>query len=303
MQDKKKPKPTKTEPAATRDRTDPNAKLTPKTRVVADGGGGADRHVLANGHDHGPITVRLARSAVVPTSDIALWAAIRKSTDAISFNNYDDFVTDVFKSFGRGTSSLSEEEAEAVERVASRRFLPFSNIEPYRLLKVATEVFLALYGAVNTKEDDAFFTQADADAATRTLDGEVVTIGDLEDLWDDYLVPPNGRRRLLPYLDIIRRRIDGCALQTILPTSEIDDSVEDGLALHTFGRGFTSKLFRPFMFELLWSYWQEEGMLVQTMNACPCTTSRSRPRGRTADGPARSYLRTRSGSTQRASSR
>lgn len=263
MQEKKKQKPMKTG-----DRSQDPGALTPKTTVPIDTSrDSVERHGFGHGHDDRSITVHLARSAVTRTNDLALWAAIRKSTDAISFTRYDDFMTQVFAAFGRNNNAaLPGPVQDEIKSVASRRGLPFSGTDPYLLLKSATEVFLAANGAVDTSDADAYFSQAEADAATRTLDGECVTIGDLEFLWDEYRVP-SGEGTLIPYLDVIRRRIDGCALQRMGPAAGFEAVSNDAFTIPSFDRVLSDKLFRPYMFELIWSYWQEEGMLVQTMNA------------------------------------
>jgi hypothetical protein len=155
-------------------------------------------------------------------------------------------------------------EEERLAQTASRRFLPFCNVDPYLLLKIGTEVFLALNGAVDSGKDNLGFDDIDAEAISRTLDGQRVTPGSLECLWDAYRVPRgNG---LLPYLDIIRRRIDTCSRGKLSPTIDEEELAISNEAVD-FDRFLKDKLFRPYMFELIWSYWHEEGMLIQTMNA------------------------------------
>jgi hypothetical protein len=179
-------------------------------------------------------------------------------------------MTDVFEAFSRNGNSRSNDPlVNSIKKVASKRGLPFANTDPYLLLKSATEVFLALFGAVDTQQPRAYFGDNEAEAATRTLDGEIVTAEDLECLWDRYLTPPTSSKgALLPYLDIISKRLDGCALQRIAPAPQAKAASIDGdPAFESFDSVLSDKLYRPYMFELIWSYWQEEGMLVQTMNA------------------------------------
>ena len=261
----RKPRPTTTTGVA-----DSRADLSPVTRFGLSGGS-KDIETTDNdcftGDDNSTVTVRLARSAVQPTNDIALWAAIRKSTAALSFNNYDAYINEVFSQFGRNLNSVSNEPFDDLGDLARRRALPFSNIDSYFLLKVATELFLAVNGAVDTRRDEGEFGSDEAAAASRTIDAPV-SIADLECAWNAYRVPDNGQGRdLLPYMDIIRRRVDGCSLQRMIATAPVDNSADTSLAAMGLSGFLSDKLYRPYFFELIWSYWQEEGMLVQTMNA------------------------------------
>ena len=97
---------------------------------------------------------------------------------------------------------------------------------------------------------------------------------ELADDWDAYLKPVASST--LPYLyDIVRLKLG-------------DVQVVDGDIAHGARKYYgilRSKLTRPTFLELIWNYWHEEGMLVQTLNviswrvpepARPRRTTRSR---------------------------
>ena len=213
----------------------------------------------------GPITVRLGRTTVAPTSDLTLWALIRKSTEAISFNNYESFMKRVFEHFLGLPSSFDDEAAKTLKKLKRNRALPFRNIDPYLILKVGTEFFLAVKGAVDTNFP-AGFGPRDADAVSRTLDGQRVTAENLECLWNVYRDSEgDDDNKLIPYFDIISRRIDTCGRGTV-PATFAASSADSAESLN-LDYVLSEKLYKPYMFELIWSYWHEEGMLVQTMNA------------------------------------
>jgi hypothetical protein len=84
----------------------------------------------------------------------------------------------------------------------------------------------------------------------------------LKRLWDQYLSHVNGKGPVtttLPYLALIRRKLGDESI--IQQDSTLQGAMEvcDGI--------MQQKLAQPCFFELIWSYWHEEGMLVQTLNA------------------------------------
>src|SRR5262249_12914611 len=81
-----------------------------------------------------------------------------------------------------------------------------------------------------------------------------------ENLWERYLEPLDGmdgrHARILPYLALIRRKLGDIATVRTTAASIVDQQV--GL--------IQEKLVHPILLELIWSYWMEEGMLVQAFN-------------------------------------
>jgi hypothetical protein len=182
-----------------------------------------------------PIThVALARSAVTPTADQALWANIRAATNAVSFNNYATFVDTV----------LCDSSNLAAFVTSALRNLPFPGVDGYAALKAATEIFLMKNCGVagnfsyNLAEEGA--------RMNRTL-----AAGDIEREFDSYT-----EGDMLPYLAAIRAKLGDVPLGT--------DPKHIGVKCYSLLR---QRLENPCMIELLWSYWHEEGMLVQSMNA------------------------------------
>ncbi len=126
--------------------------------------------------------VGLHRTDLPDTADVPLWAVIRNSTDALSFHEYERVVDGLL---GR-SHEREQSRGEALR-------LPFQDIEPYRLLRGATELFMAL----PTESRDA-------------------------------------------------------------PTENVAE-----LGEHVV----TENLARPHLVELIWSYWLEQGLLAETMQA------------------------------------
>ncbi len=122
--------------------------------------------------------------------------------------------------------------------------------------------------------DFDFVSDQEGDLAD--LARRVGTTADLGGLWDRYLKFVNGTSdRTLTYLALIRDKLRDVRLKVSL--------FEDAdLPQECFGI-LRHKLTEPCLLELIWSYWHEEGMLVQTVN----TIARrfQNVRGRTALDP------------------
>src|SRR5262245_31807403 len=132
-------------------------------------------------------------------------------------------------------------------RLSTRRFLPYNDADAYRLLKVATEAFLTVNCGVALKDfkfDGAF--------------GK-----DLSALWAKYLVTVNGSAgdQTLPYLKLVQSKVSDGRLKTSIFPKDNADLPQDCVGI------LQDKLVHPCFLELIWSYWHEEGMLVQTLNA------------------------------------
>src|SRR6516164_3533729 len=88
-----------------------------------------------------PVQVTMDRSYVPPTADQALWVVIRNSAAALGFDNYQNFIEPIMG--GKKGKSLPTARAQREFRQINRKVrLAFPDAEPYRLLKVATEVFM-----------------------------------------------------------------------------------------------------------------------------------------------------------------
>ncbi len=208
-----------------------------------------------------PTTVSLQRTVRPRTEDLALWVVIRKTTEAISFDNYDRFMTLLLCT--PPSSSPEDTVRKAFDDLRKRRFLPYNDVDAYRLLKVATEAFLMVNcGVVLAKPG---FTQADLNDLLRRLDVDLDgrTLDALNTLWQNYLKAVNGGQdTTIPYLALIRNKLHDVGLKNSIFAAE-DPSID--LPQECFGI-LRRKLTNPCLLELIWSYWHEEGMLVQTLN-------------------------------------
>lgn len=210
-----------------------------------------------------PVRVTLERTHADITSDVSLWGRIRQSTNALSFESFMNFMEIVLCTGGLKKKDPREQERRRVQR---RLKLPFTDTDPYRQLKIATEVFVMLNCGVDVNY--TFNLQQGTDEAD-WLDKrgiEAINPGDIEKLWQQLLQEGNAASLgtvlpgTLPYLGILRRRLGD------IPFAPDESTLEQHAAVACFGV-LQEKLTHPCFIELIWSYWHEEAMLVQTMNA------------------------------------
>ena len=228
------------------------------------------RALKVEGHLDSPVRVDLERAAVPRTTDLALWEVIRRSTEAISFNHYAawmDFLfcgADLPSSFhpghdpslklaadGLGARWRSHQEHHR-DGTARRAPLPFPDIDGYKVLKAATDTFLELNSGVVF--DDPILPLmhglSDTDREHLGLDSSDT----LRSLWQKYLINV-GDKGFIPYLFRVRQKLNDVRLTDNRLEGELCDKILE------------TKFTNPCLLELIWSYWHEEGMLVQTMNA------------------------------------
>lgn len=243
-------------------------RLAPTTTATTDGH--ADGGV-PGGPNGPPIQVALTRPDSVLTPDHALWGAIRNRTDAISFDNYSAFITRLLcsdtdvggsaSSCGRAELSADDLGAPTIdERRTDLLDVPsIYGVDAYNLLKVATQAFLLLETGVAVRPPRDINTGVHETSlqfvpGERSRTGRAFTFEELTQLLNDYVTQAIGSvsGRGLPYLKRITDALFGQNREEKLP--------------------FCYDLMRnrfscPSLLELIWSYWHEEGMLVQTMNA------------------------------------
>jgi hypothetical protein len=216
------------------------------------------------------VSMRRADSPVTP--DQALWTAIRRSANALSFNNYARFM-DIVLCGAPDTVGLSGVKDppfhERRDMVKHRLRLPFPDTDAYRQLKVATEVFVMLNCGVSIENHGLnALNPIELDAERRRHYRPALGPGDIENIWNQLLehVETDGTQppvRTLPYLAIIRRKLQDVA---VVSPSRNQWLQREEAATECLGI-LMGKLTNPCLLELIWSYWHEEGMLVQTMNA------------------------------------
>ena len=204
--------------------------------------------------------VTLQRSASAPTDDQALWAAIRNRTAAIGFTRYQRFIDRVLCGNWDLSAGLQNAKHALTRSGIAVTDKPLSIFGPYAysVLKLATQAFLTLEcGVVISDSDQDLF---DAEKEPIRFGDPEITIAKLNERLAHYLVHPDSQTSALPYLNRIvnafvsldRDDSDDSAYKEVLPYRE-------GILKH--------RLTAPSLIELIWSYWNEEGMLVQTMNA------------------------------------
>jgi len=194
-------------------------------------------------------SVTLQRSASARTNDQALWAAIRNRTAAVGFDHYHRFINHVFREGDPRKHRLA-----MVEGAIGEPPLHVYGPHAYNVLKFATQAFLTMEAGVyisHRREDHELFREEQE--PVRFADPNL-TIKNLTDRLHSYLSADAGPAAL-PYLNRIVRAF---------LTLDRDDGDE---APSYFDEVLKHRLTKPSLIELIWSYWEEQGMLVQTMNA------------------------------------
>lgn len=218
------------------------------------------------------VTVQMRRAENSPTQDQALWSAIRNSTNALSFNNYNNFMDVVMCGGDNSVLKLNPDTVNATrDPIKHRLRLPFPDTDAYRQLKVATEVFVMLNCGVSIANPGfSSFLPEQLDAENRRY-YRAVQPGDIERLWKELIgdgqnIAPDVPGGTLPYLAIIRRKLGDVALWSPKdqPRNQFLQTEEAATSCMSI---LMNKLTQPCLLELIWSYWHEEGMLVQAMNA------------------------------------
>ncbi len=216
-----------------------------------------------------PLHVQMKRADIPNTPDTPLWLKIRRSSIDMGWDKYDAFINSLL--FGGLTPDHAISQTAAGAGVRNSRIrLPFPDCDPYRFLKAATEVFMmvncATFDSVwSSKLDVPRNTDDDLAYAARRL-GTSFGAQQVQDAWDAYLTPsdppdPDPTLRVLPYLALIRSKLQD---QSLIQWPQGQDTTQ---ALGAVSGILRDKLSSPCLLELIWSYWHEEGMLVQTMNA------------------------------------
>jgi hypothetical protein len=225
----------------------------------------------------------------VPSPDVtrdsaaALNAVILSCTESSRFEFYEEFIRDVF---GCGPEPEPRREPlndraddPARETPRARRYADpytagmlqgaasnplvlnyFSNRAAYELLKVATEAYLTLQC---TEYDIDPYAPDQLHEFGNTVLGRKNTEAQIRKALGDQL----GENRVLPYIDRIARALvlqaerDAAGRRRGNQNPKARDPKFSLCDFSPLGA------FKPCCIELIWSYWHEEGMLVQTINA------------------------------------
>ena len=217
----------------------------------------------------GTVPVSLQRTGVAGTADQVLWTIIRNRTNAIAFRHYKQFIDGVM--------------CRAVDvrnRGGTGKALNFTGTQAYQVLKQATDAFLMQECGIvvdvsdpnscvppigfldpDLMEDELEsgsqeaqrFLEQEPRRHTRTSPVTLDELRELRGLYYDQLDTEGGVA--LPYLRIIRDRLGD------IPLKDPKDITNNCYGI------LRSRLTGPLAMELIWSYWHEEGMLAQTLNA------------------------------------
>lgn len=211
-----------------------------------------------------PLRVQMRRADHADTPDTPFWMYIRSASTAIGWEAYSKFMEDILCST---PTALDANTIQTRNRVINRPLrLPFPDTDAYRFLKAATEVFLMVNCGVWMPWGSQLPlgpTQDELDYTERRL-GISFVADDVRRRWLAYLTPPDGTPLTLPYLALIRQKLGD---QPIVDPSNGDPTTLTTQSLAACSGIIRERLETPCLIELIWSYWHEEGMLVQTMNA------------------------------------
>src|ERR1044071_1654011 len=230
----------------------------------------------------GPVPVNVTMRRPEPPnidedSSLVLDVAIRNRAEAISFNRYQEFINRIL---GSDVTDLGDHAKVVRDLRMPRAPIPgmLSNVYAYELLKSATDAFLLMEcGLVPrniAKDFDPDETNiviegrrdpktgkplgenrfarsgeplpADIPGLTGVQLGRPLTTKSIKAVLSGYL----GSRGL-PYLDLIANTL-------FIQSQEVESA---------FSYGILKKNLEPCFLELIWSYWHEEGMLIQSINA------------------------------------
>lgn len=230
--------------------------LTKEVSKVASGVGG----FAPSSGVRQPLKVALQRSSTAQTGDQALWIAIRHHTEMIGFNRYSEFI-DLVLCRGQdsepgalpgplnlGSPPLGDRRDDLNNRPT------IHGVDAYELLRTATEIFLILECGLLDKSgkirhgETLNITEEESRLGISPLNLDEITL-----LLKQYLGP--SQPFTLPYLKRIVNALFGIGSAR----SEEKLPYCEGILKNRFSC--------PSLIELIWSYWHEEGMLAQTMNA------------------------------------
>jgi len=226
-----------------------------------------------------PVTMR--RSTLPLTADVALWILIKRNADTLSWDNYTRNLDLLFFPDPKAKGKQPQLYPEA-SRLSHRRFLPFTDTDAYRALKVATEAFVVTWGAVvpGGPESAKVITLLQGDDSARLLANERLGLKlspmDVKDLAKMYLTENRDLNESpsVPYLERIVNQLQGTGAGEVAQAAQAVVYEQGGMGcnekclwLTQWNNDFSAKLMHPPLIELIWSYWMEELQLVQTMNA------------------------------------
>lgn len=201
-----------------------------------------------------PREVTLVEAGRNKTQDQFLWIFIRNGV--LDFKRYKKFIDMV----------LCDPNKLSNEKQLWNNRLPFNQIEAYSILKFATDFYMKKYYTIDKSEENEYNNTIIRRSASDkfALDDEKNrTKRDYDDLLDNIYESDNktvkesywvSGKDYLPYFETILKRLEPFTVST-KANSWCGDTIKEN-SLEDLN-----------LLELIWSYWHEEGGLVQTMNA------------------------------------
>ena len=214
------------------------------------------------------VDVAMSRSRVPNTKDEILWVVIRNCSNNMGFGAYQDFMDSVFSNPKFGTIA-GHDRKRSMELLGSPiDSFVFNSVDAHRIMKIATELFVMTRCGVvhNGAHDHHNRLLSPVDPLHPSVAEEEARFGhrlpdQFSKMWETYLEPLGdigGRQALIfPYLNLIRRKLGDIGSVSPSLSSLVDRQA--GM--------IQEKLVHPVLLELIWSYWMEEGMLVQSFNS------------------------------------
>ncbi|MFN0016399.1 MAG: hypothetical protein ACKVU2_17800 [Saprospiraceae bacterium] len=201
------------------------------------------------------------------TNDVALWYKIKLSTQDLSFDRFQGFMDHVFCG-GAAPSFLDNEKLQKKTRkLSNSRGLPYMGVDAYRSIKVAAEAFVMVNCMTDDQFDDAEIAELEKQLPLVNGNPDAATI---QKWWNAYKVRVNGAETgsTIPYLGTIKGKLEGVDLKTIVFEDALQQYIESSATTPSNCYGIIKeKLTNPCFLELIWSYWHEESMMVQGLNA------------------------------------
>jgi hypothetical protein len=206
------------------------------------------------------VTTRLERSELERTEAAPLWIQILTHSEHLGFNKYNEFLGKVLD-WPSGPDDLRP-------ALAAARSHRHPGLDPYQLLRVATDVFLltrvGAWNARSTMSSSALEQMFDPGKGPtrRTLPPDSALVGDAARGIED---PASTYGQIRSELAAFLSDRGQSYLDAILP--HVVNVPADQVVGSPFASVGSADPSLPCLLELIWSYWHEEGMLCQTTNA------------------------------------
>lgn len=220
----------------------------------------------------GQLDVNILSSTSPKSPVMVAFKDILDTTRRIGFDYYQQYIDELFCAGGK----LDEGSLGNLSKIRS---LPFNDTDSYRILKIATEAFLMANVGISDIGNKGSDKALEEHFIARNIHFSANDTNSFNALWRDYINPDApvagdpASLQSLPYLYIIRRKFKELGIKKnwvdqVVETKLYDAFGEDVDEVEQNCIGIIQqRLRRPLYLELIWNYWQEEGMLVQAMNA------------------------------------